>query len=679
MKLQTNPLIDEEPVEQEVEPEVEPEAGPEAELEEEHVRSRTVSKSGSESGSDVTEGPDELSSEYDDLCDEEIAKEADFANDFAAKMPENDETPIADTPVTPVTNVTNEDIENGIDSPQTNVELGHDDDHRDVLAETSDDVLVGPDSQSEAVKGEPEQVSQSDVPSEEKTPSSELIVTENPMAAVSAECYDVYTHETFEDDSEIESSQIVPEPIAAVVERPTEQATIPEETPAIETADEPAVKPTENESEDVEEAAELQESVEIEKEPEVEKEADIEDKPVAIEAETEVEPTVATETVTVEAEPEILESEIIAPEGQTEDLEDKEDPVKNLEIDENESVDKSIESQVQEIDNTETEIDTASEIEQNMNDKVNEKESQEIENEGSKADSNNTASADYETVAEANSNVPEEPTGEPAAGTAEESPGDVQENEEIAAIITAPDYVEGGCTSRDIGVTDAESDFVVFGNNKIISDTDLVQPQDLVVDSVNEATGGAQAGEYPTETADIPSEPIIAPSDAETGSQRDGEEVPSDACDGNDQPNGISVEQNTIEQALEEIVIATEGADDTDVAPEDQPEEVVEEDEASVNEDPVSSVHENNIDQNHGGETIEHVNDINAEATENDISSAALDESLVGGLDHSRAYDPTIVSDASEVDDLTDDAAEGKDYIFHRKYYFRVTLAYSKG
>ena len=546
-------------------------------------------------------------------------------------MPDNDETPIADTPMTPVTNVTNEDIENGIDSPQTNVELGHDDEHRDVLAETSDDVLVGPDSQSEAVKGEPEQFSQSDVPSEEKTPSSELIVTENPMAAVSAESYDVYTHETFDDDSEMESSQIVPEPIAAVVEQPTEQATIPEETPAIETADEPAnitvdepaVEPTENESEDVEEAAELQGSVE---------------------------PTVATENVTVEAEPEILESDIIA-------------PLKNIEIDENESVEKSIESQVQEIDNTETEIDSASEIEENMNDKVNEKESQEIEIEGSKADSNNTASADYETVAEANSIVPEEPTGEQAAGTAKESSGDVQDNEKIAEIITAPDYVEGGCASRDIGVTDAESDFVVFGNNKIISDTDLVQHQDFVVDPVNEATGGAQAGEYPTETADIPSEPIIAPSDAETGSQRDGEEdVPSDACDGNDQPNGISVEQKTIEQALEEIVIATEGADDTDTAaPENQPEEAVEEDEASVNEDPVSSVHENNIDQNHGGETIEHVNDINAEATENDISSAALDESLVGGLDHSRAYDPTIVSDASEVDDLTDDAAEGKD------------------
>ena len=662
MKLQTNPLIDEgcddEPVEQEVEPEVELEAEPEAELVEEHVRSRTVSKSGSESGSDVTEGPDELSSEYDDLCDEEIAKKADFANDFAAKMPENDEISIADTPMTPVTNVTNEDIENGIDSPQTNVELGHDDEHRDVLAETSDDVLVGPDSQSEAVKGEPEQVSQSDVPSEEKTPSSELIVTENPMAAVSAECYDVYTHETFDDDSEMESSQIVPEPIAAVVEQPTEQATIPEETPAIETADEPAnitvdepaVEPTENESEDVEEAAELQGSVEVEKEQEIEKEAEIEGKSMATEAETEVEPTVATENVTVEAEPEILESEILA-------------PLKNIEIDENESVEKSIESQVQEIDNTETEIDSASEIEENMNDKVNEKESQEIENEGSKADSNNTASADYETVAEANSNVPEEPSGEQAAGTAKESPGDVQDNEKIAEIITAPDYVEGGCASRDIGVTDAESDFVVFGNNKIISDTDLVQHQDFVVDPVNEATGGAQAGEYPTETADIPSEPIIAPSDAETGSQRDGEEdVPSDACDGNDQPNGISVEQNTIEQALEEIVIATEGADDTDTAaPENQPEEAVEEDEASVNEDPVSSVHENNIDQNHGGETIEHVNDINAEATENDISSAALDESLVGGLDHSRAYDPTIVSDASEVDDLTDDAAEGKD------------------
>merc|ERR1711911_115260 len=289
---------------------------------------------------------------------------------------------------------------------------------------------------------------------------------------------------------------------------------------------------------------------------------------MATEAETEVEPTVATENVTVEAEPEILESEILA-------------PLKNIEIDENESVEKSIESQVQEIDNTETEIDSASEIEENMNDKVNEKESQEIENEGSKADSNNTASADYETVAEANSNVPEEPSGEQAAGTAKESPGDVQDNEKIAEIITAPDYVEGGCASRDIGVTDAESDFVVFGNNKIISDTDLVQHQDFVVDPVNEATGGAQAGEYPTETADIPSEPIIAPSDAETGSQRDGEEdFPSDACDGNDQPNGISVEQNTIEQALEEIVIATEGADDTDTAaPENQPEEAVEEDE----------------------------------------------------------------------------------------------------
>ena len=581
MKLQTNPLINEEI-----------EGAEDIKQDVEHVRSRTVSKSGSESGSDVTEGPDELSSEYDDLCDDEIAKETDFVTEVPETQTEN---------------------EIGIDTPQGNVELDNDDDCERSAVKASDDVLVGPDSQSDAVKEEPEHVSQSDAPSEEKTPSSELIVTENPMAAVSAECYDVYTHETFEDDSEIESSQMVPEPIAAVIDEKVDENA--QETPAVASEE----QTLENDNSD--EAVEVQEKNE---------EAEIGEKPE--------EPEVQPEEKVVEEN--LQETDTI--------------PIESVD-------EKLIESQVQEKgpENTENEIDSAEQSEF-LNDKVNEKESLEIDNEGSKTASNqesraDTATADYETVAEANSNNQVEVGEQTAANQVDENQDNetVEDKEQIAAIITAPDFVEGGCVSRDIGVADAESDFVVFGNNKVISDQNLVQNQELAIEPVNEVTGGDQSDYQPSvdETADVPSEPII---DAEAVTAVSDVQDGEDTCDGNDQPNGMSVEQNTIEQALEEIVIATEGA-------EDRPEEVIEE--ASVD---AHSVHENNIDQKHG-ETIEHVNDINAEATENDISSAALDESLVGGLDHSRAYDPTIVSDASEVDDLTDDAAEGNVFIFTKE------------
>ena len=544
LKLQTQPLVYDECREQNEQ---------NNKQNEEFVRSRTNSKSGSESGSDVTEGPDELSSEYDDLCDEQLTKEADFANDLVTKVPEN-----YIMASSAVNTVENNDIEIGIDSLQTNLELGCDGDSEHVSVEASDDVLVGPDNKSDTAK---EDHSQSDIPSEEKTPSSELIVTENPMAAVSADCYDVYTHETYEDDSEIESSQIVPEPIAAVI-----------------VDDQAAVKTDVNQAE------------EMENQTEVSDEADGK----------------SIESQVQEKDAEIIEN-------------DEYDPVKQIEL---------------------------------SNDNVNENES--LENENSQTDSNrestdhpDTVSADYETIAEAKSNI--EATDNQASEADNHAEPICEEKEEIAAIIIAPDYVAGGCASRDIGVTDAEGDFVVFGNTKTISEQDSSRHQELAIEPVNETTGGTQDYQQP-ETADIPSEPINDTVAVTTDVQDDGG---VESCDDNDQPNGMSVEQDTIEQALEEIVIATEGADDA----EDQ-QEVIEE--ASVNED-VQSVHENNIDQNQG-ETIEHVNDINAEATENDISSAALDESLVGGLDHSRAYDPTIVSDASEVDDLTDDAAEGNDF-----------------
>ena len=587
LKLQTQPLVDNECEEQN----------------EQNVRSRTNSRSGSESGSDVTEGPDELSSEYDDLCDEQIAKEADLADDLVTKVPESDRMALSE-----INTVENKNIEIGIDSAQTNLELGCDGDSEQVSIEASDDVLVGPDNQSDTARED--HVSQSDLPSEEKTPSSELIVTENPMAAVSADCYDVYTHETFEDDSEIESSQIVPEPIAAVIvdDQVTAAEILVEAPEKLPVAVNPAVKDNGNN----------QAKNESEAEPE------------------QTSDELADETVGTDL------NQGGEDENQTEAR--------------NEPDGKSIERQVQENDAEiikNDEFDSVKHIEL-LNDNVNENESQETENEDSHADSNrestdhpDTVSADYETIAEANSTTQATDKQASEADNYEEPSDD--EKEEIAAVILEPDYVAGGCASREIGVADAEADFVVFGNTKTISEQDSSQHQELTIEPVNE-TGGTQ-NYQPLETADIPSEPIIDTVAVTTDVQDDGG---AESCDGNEQPNGISVEQNTIEQALEEIVIATEGADDT----EDQQEEVGEE--ASVNDD-AHSVHENNIDQNQG-ETIEHVNDINAEATENDISSAALDESLVGGLDHSRAYDPTIVSDASEVDDLTDDAAEGNDF-----------------